>query len=243
MKHASWRCIGVFPLGNLEKTVSPENRKTSGASMNTTIKDAGLTSPRESAAAAREGPGVAEEASRREFDRLYGRAREADPEKNAREDREESLSSLMSSLFDERLGATVKSPAQTAQTAPVDAPRTEEMVERLVAQILVSDPSGDQTNREVRLMVRDSLLPDTEIRLARGADGLLRVTLATDRSDAFQTLVAAQTELKAALDAREKQEVRLIVTDRSGAEDGERDRRSQGYQAYAPDAPDEDAAR
>ncbi|MDR0672659.1 MAG: hypothetical protein LBF93_03145 [Zoogloeaceae bacterium] len=212
--------------------------------MNTTIKDTGFTSPKESAATARDGPGVAEEAARREFDYLYGKEREAGSGEDRQENKEEeSLSSLMSKLFDERLGAPAKSPAQSAQTAPVDAPRTAEMVERLVAQILVSDPSGDQANREVRLMVRDSLLPDTEIRLARGADGLLRVTLATGRSDAFQTLVAAQTELKAALDAREKQEVRLIVTDRSGAEDGERDRRSQGYQAYAPGAPDEGAAR
>jgi type III secretion system needle length determinant len=108
-----------------------------------------------------------------------------------------------------------------------------ERVERLVEQILISHPdqAGD---REVRLMVKNSVLPDTEIHLSRGTDGLLSVTLATGRNDTFQTLVAAQAELKQALDARENREVRLAVVDTrgAGAEEGKSDRRSRGHTAY-----------
>ncbi|MDR3157681.1 MAG: hypothetical protein LBU11_01450 [Zoogloeaceae bacterium] len=209
--------------------------------MNTTIKDTGFVARREPAAAKAE-PGGAEEAARREFDRLY-REEKRDEGSGERSEkpqgqREESLSSLMSSLFGERLGVTpgsVQATPANAVAAPA-APRTMEMVERLVAQILVSPPDS-AGEREVRLMVKDSLLPDTEIRLARGADGLLSITLSTGRSDAFQTLVAAQADLKRALDARENQEVRLVVVDtqKAGAEDADSERRSRGYSAYAPD--------
>jgi type III secretion system needle length determinant len=191
-------------------------------------------------------PDVAEAATRKEFDRLSYRTEKHDEGSEARlgkpqDKQKESLSSLISSLFGERLGVTpgsvqVMLANTTVAPATVDAPRTTEMVERLVAQILVSPPdsAGEQ---EVRLMVKDSLLPDTEIRLARGADGLLSVTLSTGRSEVFQTLVAAQADLKQALDAREKQEVRLVVMDtqKSGAEDENGGRRSRGYGAYAPD--------
>jgi type III secretion system needle length determinant len=150
----------------------------------------------------------------------------------------------MHSLFAERLGTPPPTNAvQEVHVAPAGsaAPRSTEMVERLVEQILVSPP--DQAGeKEVRLTVRNSVLPDTEIRLSRGTDGLLSVTLATGRNDAFQTLVAAQAELKQALDAREDREVRLIVVDTrdAGAEEGGSDRRSRGYTAYS-DSDDSDA--
>jgi type III secretion system needle length determinant len=150
----------------------------------------------------------------------------------------------MRSLFAERLGTPPPTNAvQEVHAAPAGsaAPRSTEMVERLVEQILVSPP--DQAGeKEVRLMVRNSVLPDTEIRLSRGTDGLLSVTLATGRGDAFQTLVAAQAELKQALDAREDREVRLIVVDTqdAGAEEGRSDRRSRGYTGYS-DSDDGDA--
>jgi type III secretion system needle length determinant len=167
---------------------------------------------------------------------------EAAPPPEGKED--ENLASLMRGLFAEHaehLGAPGAPSADAAREAHAAsaAPRQAEMVERLVEQILVSHPNqpGDS---EVRLMVRNSLLPDTEIRLTRGTDGLLSVTLATGRNDAFQTLVAAQAELKQALDARENREVRLIVVDTrdAGAEEGRSDQRSRGYTAYDGDGGD-----
>jgi type III secretion system needle length determinant len=198
------------------------------------------------------GASVPDEAVRREFDRLHSResprnmpagtrgGEVADFSGPAARDSgdigNESLSSLMSRLFSERLGAASAPVAQSAPADVVNTPRMAETVDRLVEQILVSHPDqlGD---KEVRLRVRNSVLPDTEIRLSRGADGLLSVTLATGRSDALQTLVAARADLKQALDTRENREIRLTVVDTrdAGAEDGNSDRRSRGHAAYAPD--------
>ncbi|MDR2450674.1 MAG: hypothetical protein LBE85_02655 [Candidatus Accumulibacter sp.] len=164
-----------------------------------------------------------------------GSREEAAPPEVEETPRDESLASLMRGLFAERLGAPSGEAARDARAAsahPADsaAPRLAERIERLVEQVLVSRP-GEAGDKEVRLMVRNSVLPDTEIRLSRGTDGLLSVTLATGRDDAFQTLVAARTELKQALDARENREVRLTVVDTrgAGAEEGGSDRRSRGY--------------
>jgi type III secretion system needle length determinant len=239
---------------NIPSTDEVSNRNRNGFSMNT-IEDSGFSSSRE-AAAVQARPGT-NEAARHEFDPLYPEPSQAAapktrgkadlPESEAPEKRngaapppdsveETSLSSLMSRLFSEHLGTTPVMTSPVAQTAPAEAPRTAEMVDHLVDQILVSHPDT-VGEREVRLRVNSSVLPDTEIRLSRGADGLLSVTLTTGRADSFQTLVAAQADLKQALDSRENREVRLVVSDarEAGAEDGNSDRRSRGYTDYAPD--------
>ena len=227
--------------------------------MNTNeISDASL---RQTPGPAGEPVEVADERSRHEFERLYhqtcrdkpnmppGEYREA-PKEEAKggENRDESLTALMRSLYAERLGT----PSAQTQAAPVvvdsadsadsAAPRAAERIERLVEQILVSLPDsvGD---REVRLMVKNSVLPDTEIRLSRGTDGLLSVTLETGRHDTFQTLVAAQAELKRALDTQENREVRLVVVDTrdTGAEEGRSDQRSRCYTTFS--GFDDDEAR
>jgi type III secretion system needle length determinant len=169
-----------------------------------------------------------------------GENREKAAPPKGEENRDESLSSLMHSLFAERLGAPSADAAwASANASEAAVPRPAEMVERLVEQILVSHP-GEAGDKEVRLMVRNSVLPDTEIRISRGTDGLLSVTLATGRNDAFQTLVAAQAELKQALDVQENREVRLTVVDTrgAGAEDGRSERRSRGYTDYYEDGGD-----
>lgn len=151
-----------------------------------------------------------------------------------KDERNEDLSSLMSRLYSERRGLA----QEAVPAAPVDYARVAEpgkyLLDRLVRQILVSHP-GQAGDREVRLTLQDSVLKDTEIRLSRGADGLLSVTLSTGDRDAFQTLVAAQTELKAQLNAHERQEVRLTVTDTPDGQQGSDDasgRRSAGYRTY-----------
>jgi type III secretion system needle length determinant len=241
-----------FEKDDVSRLAAPSGGKDSRTFMNTNkIGSADLRqTPGATVASAR----VADETARNEFEHLYHRDhREAprdrretqsgegrdetappDREKNREKNDDESLSSLMRSLFAERLGAPPADAAREAHAASdLAAPRPAEMVERLVEQILVSHP--DQAGEsEVRLMVKDSVLPDTEIRLSRGTDGLLSVTLSTGRNDAFQTLVAAQAELKQALNARETQEIRLTVVDTrgTGAEEGRSDRRSRGHTAY-----------
>jgi type III secretion system needle length determinant len=147
------------------------------------------------------------------------------------------LSSLMSSLFDARRegSSTPQKPAIEAGVPSASGAQVD-MVERLVRQILVSHP--DQVgDREVRLVLQDSVLPNTEIRLSRGADGLLSVSLLTDRDDAFQTLVSAQAGLKEQLSAHEQYEVRVVVTNTQGsqASDDAAGRRSAAYMAYEGD--------
>jgi type III secretion system needle length determinant len=166
-------------------------------------------------------------------------ARPDQPDRKSGEREDNSLSSLMSGLLGERLGATA-TPAATQAAVPAspveNAPRMEEMVSRLVEQILVSRP--DQAGEtEVRLRVQNAVLPDTEIRLVRGTDGLLSVTLSTGRDDAFQTLVSARADLQRALNAGESQEVRVTVMNagESQAEDGSSGRRSRGYAAWPDD--------
>jgi hypothetical protein len=110
-----------------------------------------------------------------------------------------------------------------------------ETVSGLVERILAS-PLERGGPQEVRLLVNDGLLPDTEILLSRGLDGLLSVNLVAGRADSFQTLVAAQDSLRAALSGLENNEVRLTVTGAgAGAgEDGSTERRSRGYGRFEP---------
>jgi len=148
----------------------------------------------------------------------------------------------MSSLYAERREGAPP-PMQThtqnvADAASAASASSAATVENLLRQILVSPPDSAH-DPEVRLLVQDALLPDTEIRLTRGVDGLLTVTLATGRDDAFQTLVTAQDALRQRLNAHEPQGVRLTVLDtRADADTG--DGRSRGHRGYTPDDGDGD---
>jgi type III secretion system needle length determinant len=157
-----------------------------------------------------------------------------DPARREKDRHEGDLSSLMSHLFNERMG---HSPAAREQAlaanveASFDIDKLQDTVDQLLRQILVSHPdqAGD---REVRLVLQDSLLPGTEVRLSRGADGLLSVRLLTGHDHAFQTLVAAQSALKERLTAHEQREVRVEVTQEGQNPDNASDRRSATYTGY-----------
>ncbi|GHU25960.1 hypothetical protein AGMMS50256_01860 [Betaproteobacteria bacterium] len=164
----------------------------------------------------------------------------ADEAKPKEAGNDEDLSSLMSRLYAERLGAQPAASEQAgvpgANALPAGEAKTQEMVDQLVRQILVSHPdqAGD---REVRLILQDSVLPNTEVRLSRGADGLLSVSLLTDRDDAFQTLVTLQATLKEQLTLHEQRDVRVVVTNTQGGQgsDDAPGRRSANYRAYQED--------
>jgi type III secretion system needle length determinant len=166
-----------------------------------------------------------------EFQRLYRR-----PEGGASEqgrsggpagDQPEELENL-SAIFSSLLSGAGNSapsvpsgPVQTPEAGVVDPAARElnELVSGLVERILTS-PLERGGPQEVRLLVNDGLLPDTEILLSRGLDGLLSVNLVAGRADSFQTLVAAQDSLRTALSGLENNEVRLTVTG-AGAGAGE----------------------
>lgn len=127
----------------------------------------------------------------------------------------------LESMFSGRMTATPAPPAQPEPSMPVG-----KLAEQLLERILVSrDTGGDQ---EVRLRLGSEILPGTEIRLRKGADGLLHVHLLTDNPASFQTLVAAQDNLKTRLEQLESH-VRVDVSSESRGEDGDQNRRSRGY--------------
>jgi type III secretion system needle length determinant len=107
---------------------------------------------------------------------------------------------------------------------PAANPR--QMVEGLVSRILVSQPTA--AGQEARLIVDPSLLPGTEIRLARGLDGFLNVHLISSDPGSLQALAQARGDLERALDRAERTGFKVTVeSDREGgSEDGER--RSRG---------------
>ena len=101
-----------------------------------------------------------------------------------------------------------------------------ELAEKLVERILVGQTADG--GQEVRLRLGPDVLPGTEIRMTKGPNGTLQVVLVTDNASSFQTLVAAQNDLKARLESLDSP-VRIDITSESGAEDNDSNRRSRGW--------------
>jgi type III secretion system needle length determinant len=146
----------------------------------------------------------------------------------------EELSSVISQALDfrhltsQQTAANGVAEAQIAQ-ASSETNSSVELAEKLVARVLVSEPTAG--SQEARLMVDPSLLPDTEIRLTRGLDGFLNVTVLTSDPGSMQALVQARNDLERALQKTEGASFRLELTENSGqteAETGQPDRRSRG---------------
>jgi type III secretion system needle length determinant len=170
-----------------------------------------------------------EDPTKRDQARTRGQGAEA-REGSEQKDLKEDLSAIMSQIWGSTLSGqpTQAWPAEAGSVAPPAAGSDlNELVRGLVGEILVSP--ADQPG-EVRLKVNENLLPGTEIILARDPEGLLTVSLVSVRADSFQTLVAAQDSLKAALAAQEGDDVRVTVTrtEAGAGEDGSADRRSRG---------------
>ena len=128
------------------------------------------------------------------------------------------MTSPLESLFSNRM-------EQVSAPAPEAAEPAE--LERLVERILVSTP--ETGGHEVRLSLGSQTLPGTEIILQRDVDGSLAVTLTSSNANAFQTLVASQHTLRQMLENLENSSVRVSVTQDTGREDNDSNRRSRGY--------------
>lgn len=132
------------------------------------------------------------------------------------------FASLFAGRFD--AGAVVEVAPQAAPSPSAPSP-SEALGQRLAERILVSEPSG--SGQEVRIQLSGALLPDTEICLVRGTDGLLSAVIRTDNPAAFQTLAAAQHDLRDRLEAAEGQAVRVELRS-STDDDNDPRRRSRG---------------
>lgn len=144
-----------------------------------------------------------------------------------------SASSLMESLFGNHMQPLEAKGAREA-AAPAPAAESAALVDKLVDRILVSDPGKGMP--EVRISLSDKALPGTEISLSRAPDGQLAIRLSCTDPQSFQTLVAAQDSLRAALE-RQGETVRVDVSRSAGADAEQNDaqRQSRGYQNYQPD--------
>ncbi|MBO4312323.1 MAG: hypothetical protein J5828_04935, partial [Desulfovibrionaceae bacterium] len=144
-----------------------------------------------------------------------------------------SLHSLFSEMARraEPMPAAGAAQASTAPEGPAHADQT--MLENMVERILVSAP--EQGSHEVRLTLNAQFLHGTDIVLNRDAAGALSVTLQANDPSAFQTLVAAQGELKQLLETQERAEVRVTVTDNTPQEQNDSRQHSRGYAGYEPD--------
>ncbi len=139
-----------------------------------------------------------------------------------------SASSLLGSLFESRMSGA------GAARGPAAAGDVDELVDKLVQRILVSEPeTGKQA--EVRLQLSDGVLRDTEVVLQRGLDGLLSVRLVTDNASSMQTLVSAQQALKEQLEKHGPAVVRVETPGESRSGDNDANRRSQGMIDYEPE--------
>ena len=105
----------------------------------------------------------------------------------------------------------------------------------LLQRILVAE--YDSQGTEVRLTLGDNVLPGTEIRLLRCGDGSLDVSLVTDNPASWQTLVAAQEDLRQRLERQSQGNVRVHVRSSAQADtDADSRRRSRGLVEMAPEA-------
>lgn len=130
------------------------------------------------------------------------------------------MSNPLDSLFGGRMTAV------TEVAKPSSMPSSSELVDKLLDRILVAEPKNGGS--EVRLLLNDDILPGTEVRLLRGADGMLSISLVTDNASSFQTLVAAQDALRRQLEKMEGQDVRVDVnSESSGNESGANDTRQR----------------
>jgi len=99
-------------------------------------------------------------------------------------------------------------------------------LEMLVERILVS--TSDSASQEVRLTLSGDRLAGTEIRIQRDIHGVLTVQFHAHDAAAFQTLVAAQGDLRQILEARISTPVTITVD--NGNESGnDTEHRSKGY--------------
>jgi Type III secretion protein (HpaP). len=137
-----------------------------------------------------------------------------------------SASSLLSSLFEGKMSPV---------TAPAPAvSNLDDLVDDLVQRILVSDPKSGSP-AEIRLQINDAVLPDTEIILQRGPDGLLSVLLTSGNASSLQTLISAQQILAEQLERHGPANVRVASTEESRQGDNDANRRSQGLMDYEPE--------
>ncbi len=108
------------------------------------------------------------------------------------------------------------------QAAPAVQGLDSALTDKLVDRILVSSPESGQG--EVRIALKDDLLPGTEVRIQRGADGSLSVRFVTDNPVSERLLGKEQlSSLQNALGQTMQTEVRVQTVRTDGSMSSEAD--------------------
>lgn len=95
-------------------------------------------------------------------------------------------------------GSGALSSAQVQSTSP---PNTDHIVQEVANRILVSSPEDAAGHQEVRIQLKASILPGTEVRVFRDA-GSLQVQFVTSVQDSQLFVTQRQTEIQSALSHR-----------------------------------------
>lgn len=100
---------------------------------------------------------------------------------------------ILQSLAKQEVG-DAGTPVQASAGGPPETSQTmEKIAQQVASQVLVSDPASG--GREVRITLKDSILPGTEVRIAENA-GKLEVQFLTNSRDSQTTLAENQMALQ-----------------------------------------------
>ncbi len=132
---------------------------------------------------------------------------------------------------------TLNAPAVASTTPAATTLDAAQAVDALATQIadriLVSEPGMSGTD-EVRILLKDSVLPQTEVRFSRDG-GTLQVEFVTQSEASFDLLQGHQNALQDRLARKTDQPIKVAVT-QSGQQDASGDGRSRQRQEVELDA-------
>lgn len=115
---------------------------------------------------------------------------------------EDDLQRLMASAGDSILQAFSKPPVeQVAVADAIQGPNWDGVIQQIADKILVSDPMHTQGATEVRIVLKDSILPGTEVRIVQEA-GRLQIQLVTDSPESRSVLMNNQAALQERLNEK-----------------------------------------
>ncbi|MEO1525002.1 MAG: type III secretion HpaP family protein [Planctomycetota bacterium] len=115
-------------------------------------------------------------------------------------------------------------PARFAGSGELDD--VAQIVGQIADRILVAEPSAG--DREVRIVLKDSVLPATEIRLSQ-AEGKLQLQFVTDSPVAQSILQNNHDALQTRLQGITGKSVAVTIGSDAGGNDASQDQRSRGY--------------
>ncbi len=167
-------------------------------------------------------------ADSRSDDRVSRRERRGHSDDESSGDEESGQDAPLRSFGDAILEGFSKVSGEVAvEAVPVaDGGGLDQVVQQICDKILVSDPGSG--SREVRIVLKDSIMPGTEIRLLQDA-GKLQVQFVTDNADSHTRLAQHQAALQTLLNEKlgDREVVVEVAMDAQGQDAGDGRSRQQ----------------